>query len=262
MDTSLAAPPAVVPHAPTAPGERGPSWRWPLAMLHARTVLFALVQAAVAAGYALGGHPSAWEASVAWWPLSVCVTNVVCVLLLRALSRREGSSYAGLVGFAPGTVGRDLLATLGVLVLALPVAMAGNLGLATWLFGGIEQPLAMFVRPLPLGVASVCAVLFPLTIALSELPTYFGYVMPRLARLTGRRWLAVALSAFWLSAQHATLPLVFDGRFFMWRLLMFLPFALLLGAVLTWRPRLLPYLMGVHVLLDAPVAWQFFSVSH
>jgi putative effector of murein hydrolase len=37
----------------------------------------------------------------------------------------------------------------------------------------------------------------------------------------------------------------------MWRALMFLPFALYIGAILNWRPRLLPYFMVVHGLLDA-----------
>jgi len=31
---------------------------------------------------------------------------------------------------------------------------------------------------------------------------------------------------------------------------MFLPFAFLVGLVLKWRPRLLPYLAVVHVLID------------
>ncbi|MHB8876839.1 MAG: hypothetical protein ACYC8T_24345, partial [Myxococcaceae bacterium] len=164
-------------------------------------------------------------------------------------------------GFDRRYVGRDLLVVLGLLVLCGPVGFLPNLGLGTLLFGDMAQPLAMFMRPLPAGVAAACLVLFPLTMAFGELPTYFGYVMPRLAGLTGRRWLAIALTAFWLAAQHAALPLIFDYRFIAWRLGMFLPFAVLLAVALSWRPRLLLYLMLIHPLLDAPVAWQVFRAS-
>jgi hypothetical protein len=46
------------------------------------------------------------------------------------------------------------------------------------------------------------------------------------------------------------MPLIFDGRFILWRALMFLPFALAVGLALNWRPRLMPYLMAGHALID------------
>ncbi|MHB8876838.1 MAG: hypothetical protein ACYC8T_24340, partial [Myxococcaceae bacterium] len=55
-------------------------WGWPLLMLLSRAVLFVGVQAVVAVGYALGGHAAAWDASIAWWPVSVVATNVGCFL--------------------------------------------------------------------------------------------------------------------------------------------------------------------------------------
>jgi hypothetical protein len=58
------------------------------------------------------------------------------------------------------------------------------------------------------------------------------------------------------------LPLVFDLRFMAWRSLMFLPFALLVAVVLHWRPRLLPYLAIVHVLMDLSFATMFLSVAY
>ena len=47
-----------------------------------------------------------------------------------------------------------------------------------------------------------------------------------------------------------TLPLILDGRFILWRALMFLPFALFLGLALKIRPSLLPYLVVCHFLID------------
>jgi hypothetical protein len=95
---------------------------------------------------------------------------------------------------------------------------------------------------------------------LAEIPTYFGYVMPRLEKRVGSM-LAVSLSALALAAQHVTLPLVFDMRFVLWRLLMFLPFAFLLAIALRWRPRLLPFLVIFHGLIDFSAAWMVYTAS-
>jgi hypothetical protein len=35
-----------------------------------------------------------------------------------------------------------------------------------------------------------------------------------------------------------------------WRFLIFLPFALWVGLIVRWRPRLLPYMMVIHALMD------------
>ena len=45
------------------------------------------------------------------------------------------------------------------------------------------------------------------------------------AQKWGRGWIGVALPILFLAAQHCALPLVFSGRFLLWRLGMFLPFA-------------------------------------
>jgi hypothetical protein len=86
-----------------------------------------------------------------------------------------------------------------------------------------------------------------------------AYVMPRLEAQTGRRWLAVVLPAFFLGAQHVAAPLILNGRFVAWRVLMFMPFAFLVALAMRWRPRLLPYLAVVHVLMDLSAAAMLFS---
>jgi membrane protease YdiL (CAAX protease family) len=50
--------------------------------------------------------------------------------------------------------------------------------------------------------------------------------------------------------QHCFLPLILDGRFMLWRLAMYLPFALFVGFLIKRRPGLLPYFAVVHALMD------------
>lgn len=64
-----------------------------------------------------------------------------------------------------------------------------------------------------------------------------------------------------LSLQHCFLPWVLDLKFIAYRGLVHLPFALMLGMALTWRPSLLPYLVLLHVALDVMAASPLLSVD-
>jgi hypothetical protein len=166
------------------------------------------------------------------------------------LLRPEGLRLTDLYAWDRSRVRQDILPLLGLLFISGPVTFLPNQLLATWLFGSAEAPLALMLQPLPLWAAVFAGVLFPITIALTELPMYYGYVRPRLEVLWQQPWAAVAVAVFWHAAQHTALPLLFDWRFAAWRLGMFLPFALLVALVLRWRPSLMPYMMVVHGLMD------------
>ena len=232
-----------------------------LSVLASRLVLFAFFQAAIAAIYALSGQGAAWLVSTAWWPVTVVLTNAVVIFSLVGLYRREGSHWLAPLHFERATVGRDLLVLLASGVILGPLSMLPASLVGGWLFGGVEHAYALFLLPLPVWAATLSLVLFPITIALGELPLYFGYVLPRLGSRLGSRWLAWLVCSLVLAAQHITMPLVFDGRFVLFRFLMFLPFALLVGLTLTWRPRLLPYLIIIHGLLDLVTVWFVFAAS-
>jgi len=233
---------------------------WPWIMLFSRIVLFFTLQALFALGYLLAGSSAAWEASAAWWPLTATLANVVCIVILVRLYRKDGQSYWSLFHFNRGTILKDTLLTLGLMLIGIPLAMFPNILLGQWLFGSSEAVLPLLFRPLALWVSVPALILFPLTIGLAELPTYFAYAGPRLETRLGAG-LAVTLSALMLAAQHITLPLVFDSRFMAWRLLMFIPFAFFVGILLHWRPRLLPYFVIIHALLDLSAAWAVLAVS-
>lgn len=229
--------------------------------LGSRIALFALVQAVAAAIFAARGHPSPWSTSIAWWPVTATIANLLSLLLLRGLLGYEGKRLAELVRIERSTWRKDVLSSLGLLAVGGVLAMVPNLGLATLLWGDAQAPLATFVQPLPLWAALVALVGFPVTVALSELTTYYGYARPRLESLGATAWQAVVLVAVVHALQHAALPLAFDVRFVVWRSLMFLPFALFVGTALRSRPRLFPYLMVAHGLLDASVGLMVLQAS-
>jgi hypothetical protein len=228
------------------------STRWPWIMLFSRTLLFLGWQAVIALIYRRLGSSSAWTAAAAWWPLTATLTNIVCLILLSKLLQREGRGYRDLLRIRRDTLKADVLILFGALLISGPISFLPNPISAQWLFGSAAAAQAMFVRPIPLIAAVILMVVFPISNGLAELPTYFGYVQPKLVPQIGRVG-AVLVTGFVLAFQHVTLPLLFDVRFMAWRLIMFLPFALLIAVLLRWRPQLLPYMVVVHMLMDASV---------
>ncbi|MEW6178883.1 MAG: hypothetical protein AB1522_03035 [Chloroflexota bacterium] len=224
--------------------------RWfPWFMLFARFFLFAIVQGLIAFVFFLAGNSDPWNEAARWWLFSVITTNLITIALLVRLFQAEGKRYLDIFHFERETVWKDLALAFVAFLLAAPIgAVPGNF-LAGLLFGAAETPAAMMFQPLPQW-AILIGLLFPLTIAFAELPTYFGYVMPRLEQQMGKSWPALALAAAGLSLQHVALPLIFDWRFILWRAFMFLPFAVYLALILKFRPRLLPYLAVCHFLID------------
>jgi hypothetical protein len=232
------------------------------AVLASRLVLFAGVQAAIFVFLGAVQPPTTWDSTGPWWVVVAAVTNLISVGILAWAMRKEGKRYWDVFHFdRASTWWRDLLLAVLLMLGAGVFAVLPNILLGSLLFGDAMIPVDMMFQPLPLWAALVGLVVFPLTIALAELPTYFGYAMPRIEAETGGRWRAMLIPALFLAAQHATLPLLFDARFLAWRLLMFLPLALYIGLVLRWRLRLLPYMVVLHGLLDFQAAWMVYQLS-
>lgn len=84
--------------------------------------------------------------------------------------------------------------------------------------------------------------------------------MPRLEAKIGNGWIAWLIASFFLGAQHMFLPLILDGRFMLWRLGMYMPFALFAGLMLKLRPSLFPYFMIVHALVDLSAVAVYFMI--
>jgi hypothetical protein len=229
----------------------------PWLMLAARSVLFLLFQVLIAVIIALSGTPNAFAASSKWWPVTVFLTNLICTGLLVRLFKREGLRFWDIYRINKDTIKSDLIALLLLFPVIGTLGFFPNLILGKLFFGDSLVALKMYIQPLPVWGIIVAVVLFPITQGLGEMPTYFGYSMPRLEAQTGRSWLAVGLAGFFLSIQHVFAPLILDYRFITWRALMFLPFAIATGMILRWRPRLMPYVALIHILMDLSLAPYF-----
>jgi hypothetical protein len=235
-----------------------PAWM-PWFMLTVRTLLFILTQAGTAALLAFTGSQNPWQEAIAWWPLYLIIPNLINLAVLAALAGREGLRYSDLWKFrsAPGTQKRQVLLWTGLLLAGLLFGGLGFVGAQLALYGA-EMP--EFVGALPMWAAWLSLIIMPASIALVELPNYFGYCTPRLQALTGRRWLPVLLAAFWLALQHSALPLIFEPRFMLYRFFSMLPLAVYLAFVYGYTRRLGP-LMVLHYLMDLQLGVTVLLIS-
>lgn len=231
----------------------------PWLMLISRSALFIFFQGLIALFFAATGTTSAWDESARWWTFMTFLTNFVSIYLLVRLFNAEGKRFFDLFRFSRETWKKDLLWFLLLSIIAMPIVALPREPLAAAIFGDAMVATNMLFRPLPTW-AFVLSFLFPLTIAFAELPTYFGYIMPRLEVQLKNGWVAWLITSFFLAAQHMFLPLIFNGGYLLWRFGMFLPFALFTGLVIKFRPALLPYFVIVHALLDVSTVLVYLMI--
>jgi hypothetical protein len=223
----------------------------PWLMLFSRSILFVTAQALIAVFLAVMGTQDAWNEAARWWIFFPIFANVGSVILLTLALHAEGKRYRDLFRISREKIKADLLWLFGSSLIGLPIASAPMNLLGAAIFGDAMAPIYMLFRPVPTW-ALVVGLLFPATMAFAELPTYFGYTMPRL--FNGKAsWLAYVFAALFLGLQHCFLPFIGDPRYLLWRGLMYLPFALYAGLMIKLRPSLLPYFAIIHALLDISV---------
>ena len=228
-------------------------------MLISRPTLFLLFQLLIALILTLAGNPSAWEESARWWTFLAIFANIGSMYLLMRLYRAEGKNYFDAIRFSRATWKTDLVWFILASIIAMPIVAAPREPLAIAIFGDAMTATDLMFRPLPTW-AFVLSFLFPLTIGFAELPTYFAYCMPRLEIQLKNGWLAWLIASFFLAAQHMFLPLILNGGYLLWRIGMFLPFALFTGLVIKLRPSLLPYFLIVHALLDVTTVLVYLMI--
>ncbi len=226
-------------------------WRWPIFILFSRTFLFFVFGFIILLLLSLFKVGQAYSEVTRWWTYQVIGTNVLCFFILRWLASKENMKFPDLFGLDRGLIKKDMLLVLALLI---PSGAVGyfSVYIAGILLYGNTPPAFMF-QSLPLWAAIFSVIFFPLTNALIETTTYFGYAFQRIAVLSRNKWLEMIFAASFLALQHIGIPLYLDPKYFLWRFLSFLPFALFAGYIYLRIRRLLP-IMVLHYLADLPLA--------
>jgi hypothetical protein len=227
------------------------TWRAPALMLFARIACAVAAQAVVAAVFALRGSPTPWHDAEPWLPVYGTLIDAGCLALLWRLTCREGIGLFELVGFERARLVRDTLLGFALIPVSL-VFILGGVYAAGWLVYGTLTPPYLFGR-LPLPAALYGVLVFPFIWGLTEQLTYNGYLAPRFQVLCRSTSVAIAVVAFVWALQHAFMPLTFDGKFMVFRLLSSVPFSVFITYLYLRFRRLVPLAIAHAVMDDSSV---------
>ena len=223
------------------------TWRGPALMLFARSGCAVVAQALVAAIFALRSSPTPWHDADPWLPVYGTLIDAGCLALLWQFTRREGIGLFDLVGFERARIVRDALLGLALVPVGLAFILAGIYATG-WLVYGTLKPPYLFA-PLPVPAAFYSVLVFPFVWGLTEQMTYNGYLVPRFQVLFRGTSRAVAWVAFAWSFQHVVMPLTFDPKFMVFRLLSPVPFSVFQTLLYLRLRRLVPFAIA-HAVLD------------
>ena len=208
------------------------TWRWAIGLPVLRVALVATASVLVWLVVRMGESDVSFPPPPMLAVVAMLPVNVICLLIVARLLRREGRSIREVLGFEPRRLGRDLLwGLLWLVVMYLP--FVATIMLVVWLqygseiFGRMEtiffDPASIpTLDPVTWTVIAVVGVLTfaPLNAPVEEL-VYRGYAQ----RALERRWptvLAIIVPAALFASQHiwyAPTPaavVAFVCAFFVW----------------------------------------------
>jgi membrane protease YdiL (CAAX protease family) len=179
------------------------------------------------------------------------------------LPRRHGLFHAQRRHPAPrpdrahaDALGRDIFLGLGILALSFPLLLLGGRLAIALLYGSASKLPMEFIlqrHSLPTWATAYTLTAWWIIQSATEEMTYQGYALPRLQALTGRSWIAIAVTGFWWAGQHCMVPFVADWRYLAYRFLMALPLVLFWMPVYLRMRRLSPFILA-HWPMDLGVA--------
>jgi hypothetical protein len=223
------------------------TWGGPALMLFARAACAVAAQALVAAIFALQSSPTPWHDAEPWLPVYGTLIDVGCLVLLWRLTRREGMGVFDLVGFERRRLVPDTLLGFALIPVNLAFILAGVYATGWLVYGRLTGPFLFNSLPLPAALYGV--LVWPFLWGLTEQMTYNGYLVPRFRLLFRSTSLAIACVAFAWSFQHVVMPLTFDAKFMVFRLLSPLPQSIFATLVYLRLRRLVPLAIA-HALMD------------
>jgi membrane protease YdiL (CAAX protease family) len=229
------------------------SW-WPVLLFLPGRLIFSLIaQGVVAALFAFRGATNPWLQAAAWWTVYLTLADLLCLLALVWLTRREGMTLMDLVGVRGRAIIKQL-AWAPLYLLAIAPA-AGLASIVTRLFYGRTIPPYLGIVDVPLAGALYSVLIWPIIWAVTEELVYLGYLLPRLKALSGKTWIAVLVVTFFWGLQHLANPFIPGWTYVLARVLAAM---VAVGGVTlvfaVWRRNLIA-MIAAHYIIDLGTAF-------
>jgi hypothetical protein len=231
-------------------------WTGPLVLVCARSVIWLSLQSGLALVLLVLHRPEPFRSAGQWWPLYANLGDLGCLIGLRYFTGQEGIRLRDLIGPIRMRWGRDLWLGLGILAVSYPLCMVGAHFAGILVYGssaGVPMEFLLQKHALPLWATIYSLTVWWVIQSATEEMTYQAYVLPRLQALTGRTWMAMAITGFWWAGQHCMFPFVADWRYLAFHFLIFVPLVLVWMPVYLRMRRLSPFVIA-HWPMDLLIA--------
>ncbi len=228
------------------------SW-WPVILFLPARLVFAFISQSLTAGlFLLNGSTNAWQDATAWWPVYSTVTDLLCLLTLVWLLRRENMKIIDTVGAKGKDILKQLAWTPAYLLAVAPTSILASI--VTQAFYGTALPPMISVVNLSSAGELYSLIVWPIIWVITEEIVYLGYLLPRIEAMSGKTWVAVLVVIFFWGIQHLAMPFIFDEKYLVSRILAAIVAISSFPIVFVlWRRRLIP-LIGVHYIADLATA--------
>lgn len=184
-----------------------------------------------------------------WWTIVATVVNILTILLLVVIAKKNKMTYWDLINYKKGTTKVKQIVIISIIVLAVGT---GGMYLAGFLcYGVIPYAAPMMIAPIAKILAIINFFLLPVTTAFAEDGLYLGCGV----NVIGNKWAGIFIPAFFYALQHCFIPTLLDGRYILYRFLSFLPLTIILCWYYREKRNPVPIMVG-HALIDMmTVSW-------
>lgn len=188
------------------------------------------------------------------WSVAASAVNIVTILLLVFMAKKNGGSYAKLINYEKGkTTAKQIVIMIFLIVL---VGMCGMYLAGFICYGIIPYAPPEMIAPIPLPLAIVNIAILPVTTAFAEDGLYLGCGVNQIKN----KYTEILVPAFFFALQHSFIPTLFDARYIIYRFLSFLPLTVILCYYYHKHRNPLPIMTG-HAVIDLATALQILATS-
>ena len=188
-----------------------------------------------------------------WWTTVATIVNILTVIMLIYISRKNDMTYLDLIGYRKGDTSIKQIVIITIMILSVG---GGGMYLAGFLcYGILPYSPPMMIAPVPKVLALINFFLLPVTTALAEDGLYLGCGVNVIKNKT----CAILVPAFFYTLQHCFIPVLIDARYIAYRFLSYLPLIIILCLYYHKKRNPLPIMVG-HALIDLmTVIWVLAS---
>ncbi len=184
-----------------------------------------------------------------WWTIVATVVNFITIFILVIAAKKNGMSYLELINYRKGTTKVKEIVLISIMILLVGM---GGMYLAGYLcYGVIPYASPMMIEPVAITLAIINVFLLPVTTALAEDGLYLGCGVNRIENKAA----GIIVPAFFYALQHCFIPVLLDGRYFIYRFISYLPLTIILCCYYQKKKNPVPIMIG-HAIIDLmTVAW-------